>query len=109
MFENILLELSALIGFAAFVSVLVNVLKAVGVVKDGYADKWVAGFNLAGVLALFVVRLFIPDFDPLLIDSTLKEVAVIGAYILSFVSMLLGSKLTYLAVRGLPLIGKSNS
>lgn len=109
MFENIVLEVGALIGFAAFVSLVVNVLKFFGVVKDGTADKWVAGFNLVGVLALFAVRMFIPDFNPIQIDSVLQQIALIGAYIMSYVTMLLGSKLTYIATKGLPVIGKSNS
>lgn len=109
MFENILLEVGALVGFAALVSLVVNVLKVFGVVKDGTADKWVAGINLVGVLALYVTRLFLPDFDPAPIDSNLKEIATVGAYLLSYITMLLGSKLTYVAVKGLPVIGKSNS
>lgn len=109
MFESILLEFVGLLGFAAFVSLLINVLKWAGVVKDGTADKWVAGFNLVGVLALYITRLFVPNFDPLSIDSALAEAAVVGGYIFTFVVMVFGSKLTYAAVRGLPIIGKSNS
>jgi len=114
MFENVLIEFAALAGFSAFVSVLVNVLKVVKIggvpiIQDGTSDKWIAGANLVGVLALYAVRLFIPDFNPIVIDSTLQQIALIGAYIMSYVSMLLGSKLTYIATKGLPVIGKSFS
>jgi len=109
MFNNIIIEVAALVGFAAFVSFLVNALKWFGVVKDGTADKWVAGLNLVGVVALYAVRMFIPDWNPLPVDNILQEIAVIGGYILSYVTMILGSKLTYVAVKGLPVIGKSNS
>lgn len=109
MFEQIVVEVGALVGFAAFVSVVVNILKYFNVVQDGTADKWVAGFNLVGVLALYIARMLIPDWDPAIIDSALGEIAAVAGYILSFVVMLLGSKLTYTAVRGLPLIGKSHS
>jgi len=102
-------EFVALIGFAALVSFLVNLLKVLKVVKDGTADKWVAGFNLIGLLALGVVRIFYPQYDIKPIDTALGSVAVIGMYILDYVVMLLGSKLTYFGVKGLPLIGKSNS
>lgn len=54
MFSEILVEFAALVGFAALVSVIVNILKVAGVVKDGTADKWVAGFNLAGVLGFAI-------------------------------------------------------
>lgn len=106
---SIILEFGTLLGFAAVVSFVVNVLKLVGVIKDGFADKWVAGLNLLGVVALYVTRLVVPDFQIVEIDTTLGEVALAGTYILGFVSMLLGSKITYFASRGLPLIGTSNS
>jgi len=109
MFENIVMEIGLLLGFAAFVSLLINVLKFFGVVKDGTADKWVGGFNLLGVLALFAVRIFIPDFDPLPIDSVLGTIAAVGSFVLSYVVTIWGSKITYKAVKGLPVIGKSNS
>lgn len=109
MFENTLAEVSTLLGFAAFVMMLVNILKAFGVVKDGTADKWVAGFNLLGVVLLYSMRLIQPDFDVLPVDAVFKEVAYVGTYILSFIVMVGGSRLSYLAVRNLPLIGKSNT
>ena len=109
MFESVLLEFVGLLGFAALVSLIVNVLKLIGVVKDGTSDKWVAGFNLAGVLALYLARIFIPEFDPLPIDSILAEAAVVGGHIFTFIVMIFGSKLTYTATRGLPIIGKSYS
>jgi len=109
MFENLQVEFAALVGFAALVSLIINVLKVAGVVKDGTADKWVAGFNLAGLVAFIVVRTYLPEYDIVPIDDVLGQVAYIGIYILDFVVMLLGSKLTYIASKGLPVIGKSNS
>jgi len=109
MFENIIQEVSALAGFAMFITFIVNLLKIPGWVKDGTADKWVAGFNLAGVIALFVVRLFIPDWNAAPIDTILGQVAIIGGYILEYVLMLFGSKFAYAQVKGLPGIGKSYS
>jgi len=107
--ESIIIEVGTLLGFAAFVSLLVNVLKYFGVVKDGTADKWVAGFNFAGVMALFIVRLYIPEYDPIPVDTMLGQIASVGFYILDFVVMIFGSKATYSAVKGLPLVGKSLS
>ena len=109
MFEQILVEFAALVGFAALVSVIINVLKVFGVVQDGTADKWAAGFNLVGVLALLAVKQFFPELQVQPIDNLLGEIAVIGSYILSYVVMLLGSKLTYVATKGLPVIGKSHT
>jgi hypothetical protein len=109
MFETILVQFSALVGFAALVSVVINILKMFGVVKDGTADKWVAGFNLAGILTLYGLRLFVPDFDATSADSAMQEMALVASYIVSYVGMLLGSKLTYIATKDLPVIGYSNS
>jgi len=109
MFENVLLEVMSLVGFSALASLIVNVLKLLHVVQDGTADKWVAGINAIGVVALYVVRLFIPEFAVAPIDSVLYEVAVVGGFLMTYVGMLWGSKFTYTQTRGLPGIGKSFS
>lgn len=109
MFDSILAQFATLLGFAAMVSVIINILKYFKVVKDGTADKWVAGFNFLGVLALFIIRLVNPDLDISLIDKNIGQFAIFAQYVLSFIVTLLGSKATYLATKGLPLIGKSNT
>ena len=109
MLENVLVLFATLVGFAAFVSVLVNILKVVGVVQDDTADKWVAGFNLIGVLAVYALQMFQPDIDVVGIDATLAEIAAVASYILGYVTMVFGSRVTYIALKGIPLIGKSNS
>ena len=114
MFEGVNLQIviaivASLAGFAAFVSFLVNALKTFGVVKDGDANKWVAGLNLIGVIAVYATLIIFPKFDFSHIDSMLLEIAAVGSFLLSEILMIFGSKLTHLAVRGLPLIGKSYS
>lgn len=114
MFEEVVVMFASLLGFSALVSVLVNLLKFVKIkgvplIQDGKADVWVAGFNMVGILALYAVRIFLPGWDPLPIDSALSEIAKVATFVFSFVSMVLGSKLTYVAFRKLPVLGKSNS
>lgn len=109
MIEQVIVEVAALVGFAALVSVLVNIGKFFGVIKDGDADKWVAGANLIGVIALYVTRKFVPGFDPGVIDKTLAEIASVTGFVLSYLLMLFGSKFTYKQIKGLPVIGKSFS
>ena len=109
MFEEVVLVVGSLVGFSMLVSIIVNVLKFFNVVKDDTAATWVAGFNLVGVLALYAAMKLIPDFNVMPIDSALQEVAIIATYIFSFVVMLFGSKLTHMKLKGLPLIGFSNS
>lgn len=108
-FENIVVEVLALAGFAALVALLVNVGKLFGWIKDGDAVKWSGGLNLLGILALFVTRLFLPTFDVSGINSVMLTIATVGSYILSYVMELGISKLTHIAVKGLPVIGKSYS
>jgi len=109
MFGDLLLQFSALVGFAALVSVIINVLKIFNVVKDGTADKWVASINLVGLTAFVAAKMFIPDFDVIPVDTQLGQLANVATYLISYITMLLGSKLTYVATKGLPIIGKSNS
>lgn len=109
MLEQVILQFVALLGFAALVSVAINILKLAGVVKDGDSAKWVAGFNLAGVIALYVVSYFKLPVDVGAIDKTLLEVATLAGLILSYVSTLLVSKLTYVATKELPVIGATFS
>lgn len=101
--------LASLLGFGAIVSVLVNVLKKFGVVQDGTSDKWIAGFNLVGYLILFVVTTWFPQINIPAIDAQLGAVAVVLNVVLGYVTTILGSKLTYVATKGLPLIGKTFS
>lgn len=109
MFENVVAEVLALAGFAAIVALVINVGKLFGWVKDGDAVKWSGGLNLLGILALFVTRLFLPNFDVSGINSVMLTIATVGSYILSYVMSLGISKLTHIAVKGLPVIGKSYS
>lgn len=109
MLEKTIVEVAALGGVALLITVVVNVLKFFNVVKDGDAPKWIGGFTLVSVLALYVTRLFIPAFDPAGIDATLFEIACVGQYILTFVVSLGISKLSHITLRGIPIIGKSFS
>ena len=107
MLPDILLLVASLLGFSALVSLLVNVGKFFGIVKDDTSDKWIAGLNLVGVLGIYFARLFIPEFNVTPIDSIMQEIAMVGTYIMTFVSMIFGSRLTYSITKGLPIIGKS--
>lgn len=101
--------LASLLGFGAIVSLLVNVGKYFHIVADGTADKWVAGFNLIGFLVLFVVTTWFPSINIPAIDSQLGAAAVVLNIVFGYITTILGSKLTYIAVKGLPFFGKSYS
>ena len=95
MFEKTLVEFAALLGFATLVPVIINILKTFGVVKEDTAQTWSAGINLIGLLALYGLRLFRPEFSVEGIDAVFLEVATVGTYILGFMSQLGISKLTH--------------
>lgn len=102
----------SLTGFAAFTTMLVNVLKLIKVkgnplVKDGDAPKWTAGITLVGVIALYTTKLFLPTFDPTGIDKIFLEIATIGTYITSFVVTVGLEKLFHIFVKGAPVVGTS--
>ena len=109
MFEQVVLIVAALSGFAALFVFIVNALKAFGIIKDGQAATWITGFNVVLTLVVYGFKLFKPDFDFGSIDPIAQEIAIIGTYILSFVSQILASKLTHYAVKGTPIIGFSYS
>ena len=56
-------QFAALAGFGAVIALLVNIGKALGVVKDGQAQNFSLVLNLAGVAALVALRVFTPDLD----------------------------------------------
>jgi len=99
---------TSLAGVGAFVSVFVNVLKVLGVVKDGEAEDWVTGLDLVCIVLLFVANLLgFKNFAA--IDAKLSLLAQILTLALQLVSAKAGSVAFYKTVRGVPFIGASFS
>jgi hypothetical protein len=114
MWERTLLEFATLLGFAALLALIINVLKLIKIngkpiVADGDAQKWSLGGNLLGLLALYIFRIFRPELPLEGVDELLMEIATVGTYILSVVSQLGISKLTHFVFKGTPVLGKSYS
>ena len=102
--------LSALVGIPALIVVLINVLKAAGVVKDGQAAGWSQNINAVVYIVLFGMAQFGFATNLAAIDTIAGTLAELGPGILAMISI--GHKLSgYLhdGFRGLPLIGKSHS
>lgn len=108
-FDFVMVMFAGLVGFPAFVSVLVNVLKEFGLVKDGDAPKWVAGFNITGLVTLLIIVAVLPQFDVPNLDKSLLGLANFLTLILGFVVQMGTSKFSYKQIKGLPVVGKSNS
>lgn len=100
-------QFGLLAGFAALVAVVVNALKRFGVIKDGESPRWVLIFNLVGLVIFVAVRLFAPQVDVGAADQLIAQLAQILVIVLGFVAQVGVSKVSNLAVRGLPVIGFS--
>ena len=98
----------ALAGIAALISVVVNLLKVAGVVKDGQSDYYVVGLNLFGLVVLFAFRVFQPASINLPgWDASAASIAQILTIVLGFIGQLGVSRVSYAATKGMPLIGKT--
>ena len=106
---EILLGFTSLAGVAALIALIINVLKTLGVVKDGTAQNWSAGLNLAAMVILFVLKIFVPTVDIEGVDAKIVEFLPVATVVIGYVLQLLSSKLTYLAIKGIPVVGRSNS
>jgi hypothetical protein len=109
MFDSLVVQWGTLLGFAALIAVLINILKLAGVVKDDTAHIWSAALNLAGLVALFLAKVFSPDLDVPGLDQQAAEFANVMTVIVAYISQLLSSKLTHFAIKGVPFFGVSNS
>lgn len=105
MLEEIMLLLAGLAGLGGLISVLVNLLKAIGVVKDGTSEQWVQGFNLIAFVAVAVVYFTKVQVDWAQVNGWLSVLATF----IGFIVQLFGSKVTYAVTKGTPLIGFSYS
>lgn len=103
MIDNVLSILAGLAGLGTLISMLVNLLKAVGVVQDGTSDRWVQGFNLISFVAVAIVYFLNVQVDWGQIDGILTFLATF----LGFVIQMLGSRVAYTTLKGLPGVGYS--
>ena len=105
MYENVLEILAGLAGLGGFISVLVNLLKSVGVVQDGTSEQWFGGINILAFIAVAVVYFLNVDVDWSNIDSWLQALASL----IGLVIQLVGGKVAYNNLRGTPVVGYSHT
>lgn len=101
MYEEILTILGGLAGLGGFISIMVNILKLVGVAKDGTGGVWFQALNLIAFLAVGVVYLSQAKVDWTQIDEWLKVLTLVAGFV---VQIFTGQK-TYSLTEGAPLIG----
>jgi len=96
-------------GFGGLISAVVNILKSVGVVKDGQTPTWITGLNLVGVIAVFLLKVFNAPIDLQAVDQNMKLLAEALVAVSYYIVALGGSKAFHSLVRGSTFIGKSFS
>jgi len=108
---TIVLGFASLIGISKLVAALVNILKLVGLVRDGAANKWAAGLNLVAFIALVAFGVFRPDLAMSILDGYAGQIAMVILFVLGFVVQITGSKSAHddLKAAGVPLIGISHN
>lgn len=107
--EDLTAQLASLGGISAMITVAVNALKRAGIVKDGQAQNWSAGFNLLALAALLALGVFRPGEDLQQIDQTAGAFAQIGLVVLAFIGQLAVSQATHARLRGIPIAGTTNT
>jgi len=105
--EELFVQLAGLAGVGALIAFIINALKTFGVVQDGTAQNWSAGLNLLAMAGLLALRVFAPDYPLAETDAQIAQFVNVAVVVFGYVVQLLGSKITHVAVRNVPVIGKS--
>ena len=105
MLEEILKLIAGMAGLGAFTSMLINLLKAVGLVKDGQADKAFKIADLVVFVVVMVVYLVKVPVDWTQVDQWLVLLTALLGYVVSVFS----GEFTHDTIKGTPLIGYSYS
>ncbi|MCZ2288562.1 MAG: hypothetical protein LC138_07000 [Anaerolineales bacterium] len=102
---NLVLTIAGvMLGGQALIGLLVDVLKFTGVVQDGTAGVWSAGFHLIGLGAIAYGLYANPAFDFPALDAQLLVVYQFASLIFGFIVQVVGSKRVHQAlVNGLGL------
>ena len=101
----------SLLGVAALIAVIVNILKVVGVVKKGTSAYWASGLGLVTFLVLVILGVFRPDLTVVFLDAVALKIATILTFLLGFVVQLSAAPLFHkaLSTGSIPIIGKKLS
>ena len=105
MLEEILKLIAGMAGLGAFTSMLINLLKAVGLVKDGQADK---AFKIADLI-VFVIVTVIYLTKTSVAWAQVDEWLVLLTALLCYVVSVFSGDFTYETMKGTSVIGYSYS
>lgn len=100
----------SLVGIAALVAVLINILKTFGVVADGTAGRWSAALNLIAFSALVFFAVFQPQIALEVLDGYAGQIATILLFVLGYLIQIFVSPATHekLKAMDIPVLGASH-
>lgn len=101
-------QVVSLASAAAVVTVLINIGKTLGIVKDGTAKTWSFILNMILMIALLVMKIFVPGAMVETADQTLTTISEVLLSVLAILGLMMPvSNKVYSAVKGVSVIGKS--
>ena len=101
MYEEILTIIAGLAGLGGFISILVNILKLIGIVKDGTSGTWFQTLNLIVFVVVGVIYILQVQMDWSQIDEWLKMLTLFAGFIIQIFT----GQQTYKLTKGAPLVG----
>jgi hypothetical protein len=90
---------TSLIGLQLVLSVLIDVLKYVGVVNAGSAGKWSAAFNLVTLIGVAVYLKLFPGIDIYAVDNQLLELGKVLVIVFTYITQIIGTKAFHASTR----------
>src|SRR5512136_2973681 len=108
---QIVVQFGSLAGIAALIAVIINLLKAAHLVKDGTAGKWSAALNVIALVVLLSLKIFVPSVATSTIDGFAGQAAQVLLVVLGYLVQIFTSSDVHaaLSAMNIPLLGKSYS
>ena len=94
--DVVLVIAGSMFGLQTLFSLLIDVLKYVGVIYDGNAGRWSAGLNLLGLAGIAVALGLSPNFNFPKLDTQLLIIAQFGSLIFAYIVQIAGSRQVHL-------------
>lgn len=90
--EDVLGIIGGLAGVSALVFLLLDVLKYVGALPDGYAGVMSSVIHLALILAVAAILKLYPSFDFASADAQIAEFAKVAGLVFAYIIQIFGTK-----------------
>ncbi len=89
--DTVLTIAGSMLGAQALISLLIDVLKYAGAVRDGNAGKWSAGLNLLGLAGIAIALGLNPNFNFPKLDAQFVIIAQFGTLLFGYIVQIAGT------------------